>query len=123
MKANFTLSALEREKAFRNALSGAIRSCKKSREIIAEELSAAIGIPIKTRSLDNYTAESRADYRFPATWVVPFCEVVNDNSLLQEVLGPRLTRILRLGEQQIEAHKTTTDLLAELPPEASRMRR
>jgi hypothetical protein len=107
----------------RRALSAAIRNCPKSREVIAEELSVAIGNPLKTRSLDNYTAESRTDYRFPAAWVAPFCEIVNDNSILWMVLGPRLTRILRLGEQQIEAHKTTTDLLAELTPEGSRMRR
>lgn len=118
-----TLSEFATERAIRNALSKAIRGSAKSREMIASELSVATKTPITARSLDNYTAESRAGYRLPAAWVIPFCNIVGNDSLLRAVIGPQLMRILSLGEQQLRVHQETATLLKELPQDEAKSRR
>ena len=124
MGGKITLPNLAMDEAVRKALSKAIRNCpKKSRATIADELSAAVKSPITARSLDNYTAESRPGYRFPAVWLIPFCNIVGDFSLLREVLGPQLARVLSLGEKQVEALKETAALLAELQQDEPKSRR
>jgi hypothetical protein len=123
MKTEFTLPEFATEALIRRTLSEAIRDCPKSRERIAEELSALVKSPVTARSLDNYTAESRPGYRLPAVWVIPFCRVVGNYSLLRAVLGSHISRVLSLGERQIEAHKEATAFLAELPEDEPKSRR
>jgi hypothetical protein len=89
--------------AIRRTLSRALRACSKSRESVAEELSILLGMPVSARSLNNYTAESKSNYRFPAAWVVAFCKATGDDSLQRLLLGPELAAILQLGETAKEA--------------------
>ena len=109
------------DRVIRKALSKAIRACPKSRETIAEQLSTAIGTPLKARSLDNYTAESRADYRFPAAWIVPFCEIVGDHSLRRLLLSPSDEESLEVGERVIKQHRPVAATIQRIRPSKSRI--
>lgn len=64
------------------------------------------------RMLDQFTAESRRPYRFPAAWVVPFCRITGDDSLQRLLLGPNLAGALRVGEISIEAHRLREAVLS-----------
>jgi hypothetical protein len=102
--------ALDRD--IRAAISRAIRACpNKTREMIAEDLSKATGVRVSLRMLNDYTADSRAPYRFPAAWVIPFCEITGDNSLRSALLGPRLEETLHLGERVIKVMGMKTTAL------------
>jgi hypothetical protein len=89
--------------AVRKALSRSLRACPKSRELVAEELSILLATPVSVRSLNNYTAESKSNYRFPAAWVVAFCKVTGKDFLQRLLLGPELAAMLQLGETAKEA--------------------
>jgi hypothetical protein len=104
------------DRTVRKALSKAIKGCSKSREAIAEELSIAIGMPLKVRSLDNYTAESRTDYRFPVAWIVPFCDITGDHSLGRLLLSPDDQKSLQVGQREIEQHRAIAETVEQSRP-------
>lgn len=94
----------------RAALVEAIRSCGKSREQLADEISKLTGTEVTVRRLNAFTAESREDYRFPSELARAFCEATGDYSLLQrlaELAGFRLITpteydLLRLGREYLK---------------------
>jgi hypothetical protein len=99
------LAADALDSAVRMALARAIRNCRdKSREQIASALSEQTGTRITLRTLNALTAESRRPYRFPATWVIPFCRITGDDSLQRLLLGPTLGKLLSIGEIELAAH-------------------
>jgi hypothetical protein len=102
------------ERELRSAISNAILNSGKSREAVARELSAALGYSIGPRSLENYISPSRSNYRVPAAWVAPLCEITGDRKLQEIILGPRLSRVLKLGEQEIAAHRAKMAILGDM---------
>lgn len=103
------------DNAIRAAITRALRVCtSKSREAVAEELSEATGVQITLRMLNDYTAESRRPYRFPAAWVIPFCRITGDDSLQRLLLGPELADILRLGELELTAYRVKAEIISGL---------
>jgi hypothetical protein len=87
----------------RRIVARAIHRCPKSRDQIADELTRCVGATVTVHMLNNYTAEGKRPARFPAAWVLPFCVVTNDDSLQRLVLGPRLAKLLELGEKTLAA--------------------
>jgi hypothetical protein len=55
--------------------------------------------------LDDFAAPSKDGARFPAAWVVAFCEVTGDDSLQRFLLGPRLSRLIEIGELEISSRR------------------
>lgn len=110
---------LDLDSAIRKTLSRAITACScKSRADIAAELSAETGTQISVRMLDQFTAESRRPYRFPAAWVIPFCRITGDDALQRLLLGRSLSRALELGEREIEAHRLKMSILGHVEPQS-----
>jgi hypothetical protein len=99
----------------RAALVDAIRGCGKSRETIADEMSALSGVEITVRRLDGFTAESREDLRFPMELARAFCVVTGDTNLLRSVvagLGLQLINavewdLLNLGREYLKQKRAT----------------
>lgn len=103
------------DKAIRSVLSKAMRACPlKTRETIATELSEQTGTRITLHMLNEFTADSRRQYRFPAAWVVPFCRITGDDSLQRLLLSPELAEILRIGESEIASHHLKSQLIDRL---------
>ena len=110
--------SLEMDSAVRAALSKAFSRARKrgkTRKQVLTELRKATGVEIKARTLECHSAESRRAYRFPAAWVVPFCQITGDDSLQRVLLGPALARVLVLGEQLLALGQSTIATDAEPP--------
>lgn len=90
----------------RTILAESIRRCPKTREQIVEELSALLGHRITWHMLNNYTAESKQTFRWPAAWDRAFCQVVSNWDLVRQrfarsgftLITQRQLKVLRLGE-------------------------
>jgi hypothetical protein len=93
--------------AIRECLVAAIRTSKKSREQITDEMSSIFEQRISVRMLNDYTAtaESKRAARFPAAWVPAFCEVTGDDLLRRLLLCPRLRKLIEIAEGELETHK------------------
>jgi hypothetical protein len=48
--------------------------------------------------LNSFTAEHKRAARFPALFLLSFCEITGDDRLQREILSPRLRELLQLGE-------------------------
>jgi hypothetical protein len=80
-------------------MTATIRACRKSREEIAEELSARTGQRVTVAMLNDYSAESKKPARFPACFLQAFSEIVGSDALQLFVLSDRQRHLLELGEQ------------------------
>ncbi len=89
--------------AVREHLAVAIHNSSKSRELIADEMSALVGRTITVRMINDYTAtaESKRAARFPAAWIESFCQVTGNETLQRSILSPRLRMLLDLAECQL----------------------
>lgn len=100
-----TQSHRESSKAVCERLTNAMRSSRLSRAEIADRISDLTGLPCTERRLNNYAADSRPDYRWPAELDVAFCIVLNDYSLLADrveragfrMIGPEEERLIAIG--------------------------
>jgi hypothetical protein len=101
----------------RAALIEGIRKCGKSREIIADEMSALTGTEVTVRRLNAFTAKSREDYRWPAELDRAFCTVTGSWDLLRrrvELSGFRLiteseAELLELGRQYLRRKRANEE--------------
>lgn len=117
--------------AIRALLSEVMRSSKKSRAQIAQEMSALLGRSVTVYMLNDFTAsckgqrvaeDSQLDtrkspVRFPAAWIHAFCEVTGDDRMQRLILSPRLRSLLQLGERQLsqcQAERQRAELIEEL---------
>lgn len=66
----------------RQAISGAIRRCSKSREEIAEEMTTLVGVRVTEKMLNSYSGEANQPHRWPAAWDRAFCQITGDDTLL-----------------------------------------
>jgi hypothetical protein len=84
-------------------------TAKKSREQIAEEMSALTGDRITVRMLNSYTSEAAEQHRWPAQYTRAFCHVVDDWQLLHcitersgfQLITDEEAEFLELGKQYI----------------------
>jgi hypothetical protein len=67
----------------RGVLGESIQRCSKSRAQIADEMSVLVGREVTERQLNNYTAQSREQFRWPAELTRAFCFVTGDDRLLR----------------------------------------
>ena len=94
--------AAEPVKAIRRLVDAAILCSGMSRDQIADELTKQVGEPVTSMMLFGWTSESKKRIRFPAGFVLAFCEITGDDQLQRFVMGPRLRRLLSLGEAEVE---------------------
>jgi len=102
----------------RAALVEAIRTCGKSREQLADEMSTLTGTEVTARRINAFTAESREDYRFPSELARAFCEATGDFSLLKrlaELAGFHLVtqteyELLRLGREYLKQKRANENV-------------
>lgn len=89
------------DSTLRALIAGVIKSSPKSREEIADELTGRLGTRVTAGMLRDFTAESKGKARFPAVWIPLFCDILGDDSLQRELLGPRLRQLLALAEAEL----------------------
>lgn len=66
----------------RSVITRSIRACDKSRDQIADEMTAMLGVPVTASMLNNFSAEAKQQHRWPAAWDRAFCQAVGDDTLL-----------------------------------------
>ncbi|HKT25525.1 MAG TPA: hypothetical protein VJR04_13030 [Terriglobales bacterium] len=87
------------DRRLRDLLAQSIRRSGKSREQIAEDMTRLLSPRrITPHMLNSWTAVTHDSWRFPAAYVLAFCEVTSDDTLLRFLLGRRLSALLALGE-------------------------
>ena len=106
------------EDRFRKALSDAIRRSHKSRAQIADGLSTLVGTRVSVRMLNNFTSDCRSNYRFPAAWIAPLCEVLGDDPdvrefFAREMLTPRQRFFYELGVACAQKETLLAQILAD----------
>ena len=83
IESNFDIDA-----QVRRAMGEAIKNVRKSRIIIAAEMSELLGVQISEHHLNSWTASSKEAYRMPAAYIPAFCEVTGDTTLLKIISAP-----------------------------------
>jgi hypothetical protein len=87
-----------------------MKRSSKSREQIAEEMSAMLGVKITARMITSYTSESKELHRWPAEFDLAFCEVTGNYALLADrvkragfrLVGPNEERLLEIGRAVVQ---------------------
>ncbi len=91
--------------AVRNLITSEIKRCKKSRQLIAEQMTQLLGDRVTVRMLNSYTSEAAEQHRWPAQFDIAFCEVIGSYKLLHEhakraglrLIGPKEERLIVIG--------------------------
>lgn len=105
----------------RSVITDGIRKSPKSREAIADEMSALTGERITVRMLNSYTSVAAEQHRFPAQYVRAFCHSIDDWTLLRciaergnfsLIAGPEAD-LMELGRQYLR-QKRAAEQAAEL---------
>jgi hypothetical protein len=86
-----------RRDAVREALKIALSGCVLSREVIAEEMSRLTGESITVHHLNNWTSESKVEWRFPLEYLTAFITVTGDAGVVDAVLCS--TRLALMDEE------------------------
>jgi len=87
------------DSALRRLLTASIKRSRKTHAEIAAEMTLHTGQRISKRMVDDWTAESKKPARFPAAFIVAFCEVTGDDRLQRFLMSPRHRELLELGER------------------------
>jgi len=91
-----------------------IRASGKSRAVIADEMSRALGTEVTLHMLNAYTATSKQQQvRFPAAFVAAFCRVTGDDRLQRALLSPWLREVLEIGEHELAVRRGVECLARE----------
>jgi hypothetical protein len=109
LPASFDVDATIRE-----LVSEAIRDCNKSRAQLADEMSYLTGERISEHMLNKYSADSKADHRFPLAFAAAFCHATGDGRLLEAIAAklqlalvrPEEEKLLQLGRLALESART-----------------
>jgi hypothetical protein len=102
------------DRAIRVLITEVMRSSRKSREQIAEEMSRLAGVSITVSMLNDYAAESKKQTRFPASFTAAFCTATQDDRLRKLLLGAHLRQVLAVGESRLETERAIRPLLRSL---------
>ncbi len=89
IESNFDIDA-----QIRRAMTEAIKNVRKSRIIIAAEISELVGVQISEHQINSWTATSKEGYRIPAAYIPAFCEVTGDTTLLKILANPLGVKIV-----------------------------
>ena len=82
--------SMDMDSRLRTVISDCIKRCSLSRFGIAARMSELVGHEVSKSQLDSWSCESKSGHRFPAAYIVPFCQAVGSNDLLKlmaEALG------------------------------------
>ena len=85
----------------RTLLSKLIRQSPKKRLQIAEEMTERTGQKISEDMLNDWTSECHKAARFPAAFIMAFCEVMDSDVLQRHVMGARLRGIIDFRDEQV----------------------
>lgn len=97
----------------RGLITDGIKKSQKSREQIAEDMSALTGQRVTLRILNAFTAEAAERHRFPIAWARAFCVAVNDWLLLKfiaeragcELIDSKESQVLEIGRAYLARRK------------------
>ena len=87
----------------RTVFAEALRRCSKSRDQIADEMSAITVRKITKQMLNGYAAPSKEAARFPAAFIPAFCKATGDDRLLRLLLTPQILALIEIVEHEITA--------------------
>lgn len=104
-------NADKRDHAIRSLVARVIHESSKSRAQIVEEMSALLGQRISIFMLNDFSAGSKKQVRFPLAYVEAFCRVVGDDRLRRLALDDRMNRLLDLGERVLAASRNIRTLI------------
>ena len=102
--------AIGMDLALRSLLSKLIRSCSKTRMQIAKELSDLTGQYVTVHMLNDFTAESKGNARFPAAFIRPLCEILDSDEILISLARPRLRKQIEMAKQLRELRRLCDEL-------------
>jgi hypothetical protein len=86
--AEIPIGSLNDDIQFRAAISEALRRCPLSRYQVAARMSELKGVEITKSMLDSWTAESKEQHRFPATYLNAFCAAVGSTEPFEMLARP-----------------------------------
>ena len=109
------------DRIVRAAVTASIRRCKKSRDVIAAELTEKVGNTVTLRALYSYTSAAADQNRFPMQYAAAFCEVTGDYAVLKAVaksaggafVPAAELRALRIGQLVLQRSNAETRLKLE----------
>ena len=104
--------ALNFSHQLRHLLSEQLKTCPRSREIVAARMSELIGESITKHQLDSWTAESREGWRFPLEYLPAFEVAVATTGLIAWVSSVRGGRVL-MGKEALDAEIGKLERLKE----------
>lgn len=90
------------DKAFREAISGALKACPLSRYHVAARISELVGHDVTKSMIDSWTAESKEQHRFPAIYLPAFCEATGQTAPLA-MLGQSAKVFVMAGPDALRA--------------------
>ena len=104
----------------RRIVSSAMRKSKLSRTQLAELMTSESGLWVTERMLNNYAAESRKDFRFPAELIPSFCKATGDFRLLiccveasgLHVVDDDAMAVLELGREYLRGKRAAASIAA-----------
>ncbi|MDR3797983.1 MAG: hypothetical protein P4K93_07510 [Terracidiphilus sp.] len=93
----------------RGVVTASIKQSNRSRDQIADQMSALLSVPVTARMITSFTAESKELHRWPGAWDRAFCAATGDDTLLLcrvEAAGYRVIKgeeiqLLELGKQYL----------------------
>ena len=94
--------SMDIDRAFREAVSEALKNCPLSRYHVAARMSELVGQEITKTMLDSWTAESKENHRFPAIFLPAFCEAAGDTEPLR-ILGRLVGVFVLPGPEALRA--------------------
>ena len=93
------------DQELRRLITEAIRRSPLKRSVIAETLSAKLGIRVTEHMLNDFTSEKRKDVRFPLLFSSELCEILNDDSIGLFGVRPRIRRLVEFAERELAGHR------------------
>jgi hypothetical protein len=84
---NRTPGSCDDNSMVRGLVAEAIKGSGKKRDQIAEEMSVLSGFRVSVAMLNDYSADSKSDHRFPLLLARAFCIACNDWTLLSSILN------------------------------------
>ena len=118
MESSVLPGTFDDDSVIRGLLADAIREYDKSREQIAERMSWLLSKAITADMLNNFTADSKLNHRFPLAWCRAFCKSTDDWRLIQYVAEQSDFTLMRredsdvftLGELVIQREQTDREI-------------
>lgn len=96
-----------------------MKRCGKSRAQIADEISFLVGTEVTERRLNNFSADSREDYLWPASLDRAFALVTGDDRILKcrieaagyKVISGAELHLLELGRQYLQRKRSEAEMV------------